>query len=247
MPASAVRAKGAARESTKAASAGKPGAVTVLNGEVRIPSWAMSDLGSFCRWACSEDFPQRGQYSFLRGEIWADLSMEEFYSHNQVKEVINRVLGGLVEGANSGRYLPDRMLLRHTAADLSTEPDGMFVSYDSLRNGQVRLLEGTSAPGYYQVEGTPEMVLEIVSATSEQKDTVELRDLYWQAGIPEYWLVDARGTSPRFQILHRGAKRYAATRAHAGWTASAVFARAFRLTRQPDPLGHPRYVLSVQP
>jgi len=111
----------------------------------------------------------------------------------------------------------------------------------------VRLLEGTSAPGYYQVEGTPEMVLEIVSATSVQKDTVELRDLYWQAGIPEYWLVDARGASPRFQILHRGPKRYAATRPAAGWTASAVFGRAFRLTRQSDPLGQPRYVLSIRP
>jgi Uma2 family endonuclease len=247
MPVAAAKVEGTAPGATKGARGGKDRAITVLNGEVRIPSWAMTDLESFCRWACSEDFPARGQYSFLRGEIWADLSMEEFYTHNQVKEVINRVLGGLVEAANSGRYLPDRMLLRHTEADLSTEPDGMFVSYDSLRTGRVRLLEGTSAPGYYQVEGTPEMVLEVVSATSVQKDTVELRELYWLAGIPEYWLVDERGASPRFQILRRRAKRYVATRAAAGWTASAVFGRAFRLTRQADPLGQPRYLLSVQP
>jgi Uma2 family endonuclease len=37
------------------------------------------------------------------------------------------------------------------------------------------------------------MVLEVVSASSVEPDTQTLRELYWAAGIKEYWLVDARG------------------------------------------------------
>src|SRR5262249_33469013 len=145
-----------------------------------------------------------------------------------------------------GRYLPDGMLLRNSEADLSTEPDGMFVSYDALRTGRVKRVEGDS-PGWFQLEGTPEMVLEVVSVSSVDKDTNVLRDLYWRAGIPEYWLVDARGAEPRFDILKHGTRGYTTTRRQAGgWLKSNVFSRSFRLTQQTDPLGDPQYILEVR-
>jgi hypothetical protein len=167
-----------------------------INESFSIPADVV-DLDSYCRWACSDQFPQHGRFSFLRGEVWVDLSMEEFFNHNQVKEEIGRVLGGLVRADKLGRYIPDRMLLRNDAAGLATEPDGMFVSYEAFRGGQVRCLEG-AGPGIFQLEGSPEMVLEVVSTSSVQKDTVNLRDLYWRCGVREYWLVDARGHSVRF-------------------------------------------------
>ena len=43
------------------------------------------------------------------------------------------------------------------------------------------------------MEGTPDMVLEILSDTSEQKDLVDLPANYQTAGIPEFWRIDARG------------------------------------------------------
>jgi hypothetical protein len=81
---------------------------------------------------------------------------------------------------------------------------------------------------------------------SLEKDTVVLRDLYWQAGIAEYWLVDARGERLDFHILHRTAKGYVSSRRQAGWLKSAVFGKSFRLTRQIDGLGHPDYHLAVR-
>jgi Uma2 family endonuclease len=216
-----------------------------INESFSIPADVV-DLDSFCRWACSDQFPQHGRFSFLRGQVWVDLSMEEFYNHNQVKEEIGRVLGGLIRSANLGRYAPDRMLLRNDAVPLATEPDGLFVSYGALQSGRVRRLEGAS-PGVFQLEGSPEMVLEVVSTTSVQKDTVVLRDLYWRAGVREYWLVDARGDSLHFNILRHGARGYTATRRQAGgWLRSNEFGRSFRLTRQVDPLGNPLYTLETQ-
>jgi len=202
------------------------------------------DLESFCRWAVSDQYPERGRFSYLCGTIWVDLSMENLYRHNQVREAIGFVLGQLVREAKSGRFLPDEMLLRNSTADLSTEPDGMFVSYDALRSGRVQRIE---EPDYLQLEGAPEMVLEVVSATSVHKDTRELRELYWRAGVLEYWLIDVRAASPHFNILRHGAKGYTATRKQAGgWVKSTVFARSFQMRQTTDPLGDPLYVLNVR-
>jgi Uma2 family endonuclease len=71
-----------------------------------------------------------------------------------------------------------------------------------------------------------------------------LRALYWKAGVPEYWLVDARKTPLKFDILRWTERGYTATRQKEGWLRSKVFARSFKLETQPDRLGHPRYLLS---
>lgn len=222
-----------------------PRALRVVIGEcVAIPA-EVADLNSFCDWAISDRFPG-GQYSYLRGAIWVDLSMETLYTHNQVKAEFTEVLRALVKSSDLGRFIPDGMLLRNTEADLSTEPDGMFVSYAALQSGRVRRIE-RKASDYLELEGTPEMVLEVVSETSVHKDTEELRELYWHAGILEYWLVDARATTPRFELLRHGRKGYTSTRKQAGgWMQSNVFGRAFQLTQTVDPLGDPLYVLNVR-
>jgi Uma2 family endonuclease len=221
-------------------------AVRVMIGEsVCIPPEVI-DLDSFCRWAISDQYPQQGKFSFLHGMIWVDLSMEDLYRHNRVKTQFTIVLGALVESLGQGIWIGDGMLLRHSTADLSTEPDGMFVSYDALQSGRMARIEGETS-SCLQLEGTPEMTLEVVSATSVQKDTVELRELYWQAGVLEYWLVDARGVSPHFDILRRGTKGYTATRKQAGgWLKSSIFGRSFQLVRKSDPLGDPLYVVNVR-
>jgi Uma2 family endonuclease len=219
----------------------------VVIGEcVSIPAEVV-DLVSFCRWATSDQYPERGQFSYLRGAIWVDLTMETVYRHNQVREAIGRILGQLIFDSKMGRFLPDGVLLRNSVADLATEPDGMFVSYKALRSGRVRRIE-REEPDFLELEGSPEMVLEVVSKTSVRKDTEELRELYWRAGILEYWLVDARAVKPRFDILHHGRKGYTATRKQAaGWRRSNVFGHSFQLTQTTDPLGDPLYLLNVRP
>jgi Uma2 family endonuclease len=203
------------------------------------------DLESFRRWARSDDFPEEGRFSYLRGEIWVDLSMEQLFSHNQVKARFNLVLGSLAEERKLGYYFPDGARFSHPDVDLSTEPDGLFVSYDAVEDLRVRFIEGTQQ-GYVEVVGSPEMVLEVVSRKSVQKDTKVLRELYWAAEIPEYWLVDARKGAAHFDLLRRGKRGYTAARAQDGWLRSGVFGRSFRLTQQADPLGHPRYTLEVR-
>jgi Uma2 family endonuclease len=170
----------------------------VLEERIRIPECVV-DLQSFRRWACSDEFPDRGRFSHLKGELWVDLIPEQLFTHNQVKVEFTTVVSGLLKHERRGRFFGDRALVTNVDAGLSTEPDGTFVSIESVRQGRVQLVEGVE--GFVELEGTLDMVLEVVSASSVEKDTVVLRELYWQAGIPEYWLVDARGQRLQFEIL----------------------------------------------
>jgi Uma2 family endonuclease len=217
----------------------------VINEEVQIPAEVV-DLDSFCRWACSDEFPQRGRFSFVHGALWVDLTMEQLYTHNQVKAAFTVGIVVLLQGHPLGRYFPDGIFLSNAASDLATVPDGVFVTFETLRSGRGQRVEGTDT-GYVRLEGTPDVVLEVVSDNSVHKDTVLLRQAYWIAGIPEYWLVDARGAAIQFDILKHGAKGYTTTRRQpGGWVKSKVFGRSFQLMQQADPLGDPQYTLTVR-
>jgi Uma2 family endonuclease len=216
-----------------------------INEKVDVPSEVV-DLNSFCRWMCSKDPSRYGRFSYIRGTIWMELTVEEMYTHNRVKAEYYRALGNLVREQDNGILLPDGMLLRNTPADLSTEPDGIYQTYEALDTGRVRRVQGSS-PGVFLLEGSPEMVLEIVSAASVEKDTVGLVETYRKAGVAEYWLVDARGATVQFDILKHGAKGYTATRRlTGGWLKSAVFGKSFQLIQEVDRLGDPCYILAVR-
>ena len=90
------------------------------------------------------------------------------------------------------------------------------------------------------------MVLEVVSTSLVDKDTVVLRGLYAAAGIPEYWLVNPLGGRLEFDILRLTRGRYLATRKSAGWIKSAVFGKSFRLVELPDDHDLPQYDLQVR-
>ncbi|MBI4601163.1 MAG: Uma2 family endonuclease [Planctomycetes bacterium] len=215
----------------------------VLDESIRIPGKAAS-LEAFRRWARSRDFPTRGRYSYLRNEVWADMSAEELYTHNRVKGKITSVLTMLLENVRLGQFFHDRVLVTHVEVGLSTEPDATFVSFDAFKTGRVRRVRG--AEGYVELVGSVDMTLEVVSASSVHKDTVYLRELYWDAGVREYWLIDARRGSLSFQVLRHTKRGYVASRSRAGWVDSAVFGRAFKLTVRPDEIGDPEYRLAVR-
>ncbi len=215
----------------------------VFEDKVSIPADVV-DVESFRRWALSPRFPDRGRFSFLNGEVWFDMSPEELLTHNRVKGEIAAVLTTLLKAKPLGYYFHDRALLTCASVGLSTEADGTFVSFESLRSGRVRMVEG--AVGFVELEGAPDMVLEVVSPSSVRKDNVTLRDLYGRAGVDEYWLVDARGPKPRFDILRPRGGKLAVAPARGGWLASSVFGKSFRLLRRIDEMGHPSHLLECR-
>lgn len=213
----------------------------IINEAVYIPADVV-DLESFRRWMHSADFPTFGRIDYIDGVIWVDMTMEQLYSHNQVKMEIIGVLWLLVREKRPGVLMPDRMRLLMPAVGLTTEPDASFVSFGRLESGQVREIPGSHG-GVLELEGTPDMVLEIVSDSSVKKDTENLPEQYRRAGLPEFWRVDVRGEQTRFEILQWTEEGYQASVEEEGWWRSTVFGRSFKLTRQVDCRGQPRFVL----
>ncbi len=209
-----------------------------------VPFWVV-DLESFRRWTDSDDFPEKTRALYLKGEVWVDMGRQQVFTHVAVKTEINRVLSNLAKGSGLGRLFCDGLFLSNVTADFDGVPDAVFLSTETLQSERVRWLESERDGGCVEVEGTPDMVLEVVSRSSVRKDTVLLRQAYWEADIPEYWLVDARKEPLKFDILRHTTKGYT-VRKQDGWVKSAVFGKAFRLTQHLSGAGHPDFTLEVR-
>jgi Uma2 family endonuclease len=217
--------------------------------EIRIPPTAYTWDG-FRQWAASDDFPERGKITFVCGELIVDMSPESFEEHGAVKTEVCRVLTQLIRERGLGHYRIDRTLISHREAGLSSEPDSVFLTRDTIRSGRVTFVPEVGRPhSSKEIVGAVDWVLEIVSPSSRRKDKKLLRDAYFNAGIPEYWLIDAlgeKGQAIDFQILVRAEGGYAAVQPKDGWLASPTFGCSFRLTREKDEDGFWQYTLDMQ-
>jgi len=102
-----------------------------------------------------------------------------------------RLLGDFVEERDLGRIFGSRVAFR-LDDDHGPEPDIAFVRTDRLH---------LVKRGY--VDGPPDLAIEIVSPESMERDYVEKREQYRQAGVPEYWIVDEM--QQRVTLLKRSA------------------------------------------
>src|SRR5262249_33126347 len=141
-------------------------AVTVISqdGTISVPSWVV-DIDSFRRWTDSDDFPTDGRIWWLCGEVWADMSREQIFTHIEVKTEFTAVLHGLAKQNKLGRAFADGLLLSNFEADICGNPDLTFASFETLRSDRIRLIEGKEG-GYVEMQGSPDMVLEIISKSS---------------------------------------------------------------------------------
>jgi Uma2 family endonuclease len=220
----------------------------ILEGrEILVPPSAHT-LAGFRAWAKSDDFPERGRISFIDQEIIIDMSPEELETHNKVKVEVGYALVKLNKKRRLGEFYGDRTLVTNVAANLSTEPDATFIRWKTFETERVRLIAREGEEGQYlEVEGTPDWVLEILSDSSVGKDTRRLRAKYHRAGIPEYWLIDARGADIVFHILARGDSDYVESPGRGGWQRSRVFSRRFRLVRRRGRLNLWECTLQMKP
>ena len=220
-------------------------AKTILfDNRVRVPA-DVFDLASFRRWATSDDFPEEGRISFLDGQLEIDMSPEDLLFHSPVRGATTAAVWILVRERELGRVFVRGMRFTNETSRISLIPDLTFCSWETLESGRVSIVE--SVPGterYLEIVGAPDCVVEIVSKSSVSKDTRVLKKKYFQAGIDEYWLIDARKAEIDFQLLTRGDSGYEPVSAdRQGYRKSSVFPLKFKLTRERDRIGHWRYTL----
>lgn len=209
---------------------------------IEIPA-GIDTLNGFRRWAFSPRFPDRGRISFLDGTVEIDMSPEEIDSHSSLKDAVMVSLSNFVEDRQLGRVFGDGVLLVNRAANIANEPDVTFCAWETLISRRAEIYE--SKPGsrrFLELRGTPDVVVEIVSQSSGRKDKKTLREKYFQAGVQEYWLIDAQGEDIEFELLVRGERRFRSTRpGKDGSHLSSVFQRRLKITREKDRIGLWKY------
>src|SRR5712691_10492260 len=107
---------------------------------ISVPFW-VTDIHKFREWVHSEDFPDLRRIWWLVGQVWVDITMEQVFTHVDVKSEFGAVLRVLSKKKDLGRYLADGVLLTNVEAGFSGIPDGMFVAHESLAADRVRFVE----------------------------------------------------------------------------------------------------------
>jgi Uma2 family endonuclease len=234
------------RRRRPAAKKPSPPPVTIDRWSVRIPTSAMT-LTGFRAWATSDTFPEHIRAAFIDQEIFIEMSNEDLDTHVTVKTEITRVLARLIRDSKLGQFFAEGVLVTNEDASVSNNPDASFFTLESFRCGRMRLVpKQDNKDRYVEIEGTPDWVLEVISDSSVDKDTVKLREAYHRAGVREYWLIDARGDAIDFQILYYSKDFYEAAPQQGGWQQSRVFGRSFRLERQQNQFGLWEYTLHTR-
>jgi Uma2 family endonuclease len=221
----------------------------VIDGEqaeLIIPLEAAADLASFRRWALSDHCPDSGRIDFIAGRVEVgDMAGEELFAHGSVKAEIARVVANEVRARSLGYVFIDSTRIASPEANLSAEPDVVAVTYDTIESGLVRLVpKSTGEAGrYVEIEGPPDLVVEVVSDSTVRKDTRRLPQAYFAAGVTEFWLADGR-KDLKFSVYRRGRSAFELVEADAeAFQPSQVLGKSFRLDRTRDRLGEWQYDL----
>ena len=223
-------------------------ASVLIEEQVEIPL-GIACLADFRQWALSDDFPERGRIDFIAGRIEVDMSPEDLFTHGTLK---SEIAGEIKERANQldlGHTLIAETRVSSVPGDLSAEPDVVVISYAAIDQGRVRLVPKASGgeDRYVEVEGGPDLVVEIVSDSSVKKDNERLPAAYFAAGVREYWLLDARGEQLVFQLHHRGSRSFEPTSIdQEGFQPSEVLRGSYRLDRDRHARGHWIYRLRTK-
>jgi len=219
---------------------------TLTLDDLRVPL-DIDRLDVFRAWVreLGEDAP-RVHYS--RGRVWIQVSPQDYVRHLRLVGQVNARLILLAQELDLGQYWPDGGWLTNEHVALSTVPDGLLVLWPTLESGAARFVE-RPGKGPIELVGRGDMVLEVVSDSSVEKDTVELRASYAAAGVREYWLVDARRQPLVFHLLTlQPDGAYAdAERDAEGFLSSPVWGRRFRIDTANDRTGRLTYELIVRP
>ena len=129
------------------------------------------------------------RYEVLEGDLIVSPSPK--VKHQEIVLRVTRLLDQ-ADRAERGRLLlaPMDVVLSHRDV---VEPDLVFIAKDRL---------GIITED--NVQGAPDLVVEVISERSRKRDAITKRDLYERYGVPFYWLVDPEEETVRVFDLKEG-------------------------------------------
>jgi Uma2 family endonuclease len=141
-----------------------------------------------------EDFmklPEGVRAELIEGEIFMSPSPKE--KHQRAAVNLTRILSTFVQKDSLGRLYAAPFDVHLPSGDI-VEPDLIFVS-----TGNQSIIQDW-------IRGVPDLLVEIISPDSPERDRIVKRHLYQENGVKEYWLVDIDQDS--IEVLKLSGKAY---------------------------------------
>ncbi len=212
---------------------------TITIDGLEVPGTAPS-LEAFREWVAGLD--EHGpRVHFSRGNMHFEMRGPSRRAGGPLAQAINVSLERLATELDLGEYWLPPAWITCPSTELSAAPDGFLVSWQSYRDGVVRV--NPERPTEWI--GRPDMALAVVSPSSVEKDLHDLVEDYAAAGVRECWIADARSGPVELRILALG--RSGAHRdqvaGRGGWIASPLWERSFRIEQFTNRVGLTRFRL----
>lgn len=128
---------------------------------------------------------------WVEGEVIVHMPPLEI--HQSAVTFMDRLIGLFVEMLQLGRLKVAPFEVRLNPDGPSREPDLLFIDQAHMNRLTPK-----------RVDGAPDLVIEIVSDDSVQRDRVTKFDEYERAGVREYWIIDNRPDHQRAWFYRLG-------------------------------------------
>lgn len=136
---------------------------------------------------------EEGWFEWIDGEV---IKMSNpSLRHQDLSDFLTAILRFFVEAKNYGRIISAPFQLKMDFRPSGRQPDIMFVSNENLFRLEKQY-----------VDGTADLVVEIVSPESLERDTQDKFNEYERAGVREYWIIDDRTRTANFYNLDENGK-----------------------------------------
>jgi Uma2 family endonuclease len=123
-------------------------------------------------------FPDDGKrHELIDGEHYVTPSPN--VRHQQIQGDLFALVWNYLEARPVGRVFTSRLDVVFSRFDV-VEPDIVYLSYERANTVLTKA----------NLQGAPELVIEIASPSTRQRDETIKRHLYERSGVSEYWVVD---------------------------------------------------------
>ncbi len=141
-----------------------------------MPATIQIEKKKFYTYEDYEKLPEGAPYQLIGGELVMTPSPVPY--HQDILRKIGFKLSAFVEEKNLGKIYLAPLDVYFSETDIY-QPDIIFISKDRL-----------NIIGEKKIEGSPDLVIEILSPATAYYDLRIKKDTYEQSGVKEYWIVD---------------------------------------------------------